>query len=78
MRIGTGAKEGNAEALVGHPIAMGLGSPFDQTGLEATLPQGGQVMQPFADAEIVRVVEGGFGPQPAALLFDNPLADPGG
>jgi hypothetical protein len=36
--------------------------------LEAEPPQGGQVRQPFADAEVARVVDRGLGPQGVALL----------
>ena len=32
-------------------------------GGEADLPQGGQVSQPFADLEVIGVVDGGLGPQ---------------
>jgi len=31
-------------------------------GREADLPQGGQINQTFPDAEVMRVVDGGFGP----------------
>ena len=37
-------------------------------GLKADLPQSGQVLQQLADAEVARVVDGGFGAQGAALL----------
>src|SRR5579871_2154041 len=37
-------------------------------GLEADLPQGGQVHQPLAQAEVARVVDGSLGPQGAAFL----------
>ena len=30
--------------------------------LKADLPQRGQVIQPFADIEVTRVVDGGFSP----------------
>ena len=48
-----------------------LADPLDvqQTsiGLEADLPQSGQVTQPFADAEVARVVDRRLGPQGTAL-----------
>ena len=49
-----------------------LADPLDvqetSVGVEADPPQGGQVGQPFADAEVAGVVDRGFGPQGAALL----------
>jgi len=37
-------------------------------GLEADGPQGGQVSQPFADAEVAGVVDGGLGPEGSSFL----------
>jgi hypothetical protein len=56
-----------------------LADPLDvqgtSVGVEADPPQGGQVGQPFADAEVARVVDRGLGPQGAAFLVI--LLDPG-
>src|SRR5512135_2884327 len=49
-----------------------LADPLDvqetSVGLKADPPQGGQVGQPFADAEVARVVDRRLGPQGAAFL----------
>ena len=37
-------------------------------GLKADLPQCGQVLQRLADAEVARVIDGGFGTESPALL----------
>src|SRR6187455_2588015 len=59
-----------AERVFAHGTV--LADPLDvqetSIGLEADLPQGGQVTQPFADAEVARVVDRRLGPQGAALL----------
>ncbi len=44
-------------------------------GLKADLPQRGQIRQRFADAEVPRVVDGGFGAERAPFLVI--LLDPG-
>src|SRR6516162_6534571 len=46
---------------------------FEKTsvGLKADLPQVGQVTQPFADGEVARMVEGGFGASPREGLAGN-------
>ena len=36
--------------------------------LEADLPQSGQVLESFADTEVARIVDGGFGTEGTALL----------
>ena len=38
-------------------------------GLKANLPQCGQVAQTLADVKVAGVVDGGFGPQSAALWY---------
>ena len=41
-----------------------------EVGLEADLPECGQVLQPFADPDVAGVIEGGLGPKghpPVAL-----------
>ena len=51
-----------------------LADPLDvqetSIGLEADLPQGREVRQPFADAEVARVVDRGLGPKGAASPCD--------
>ncbi len=37
-------------------------------GVKADLPQRGQVVEPLAQAEVARVVDGGFGTQGLAFL----------
>jgi len=44
-------------------------------GLEADLPQGGQIMQPFADVEVAGVVDGGFRAQGTTLLVILPISN---
>ena len=49
---------------------MGNGLDVEKTpvGLKADLPQSGQVLEFFANAEVACVVDGGFGAEGAALL----------
>ena len=49
-------------------VAETLDVEQTSVGLEADLPQGGQVLQPLADAEVARVVDGGLGAKRAAFL----------
>ena len=49
-------------------VAESLDVQETSVGLKADLPQGGQIMQPFADAEVAGVVDGGLGAQGAAFL----------
>jgi hypothetical protein len=56
-------------------VADALDAEEASVGGEADLPQGGQVLQPFADPEVAGVVDGGFGPKGLAFLVV--LLDPG-
>jgi len=47
---------------VGGVVAESLDVQQASVGGKADLPQGGQIGQPFADGEVVGVVDGGFGP----------------
>src|SRR5215472_18770558 len=46
---------------------------FEKTsvGWKADLPQFGQVTQPFADGEVARIINGGFGASPGEGLAGN-------
>ena len=56
-----------------------LADPLDvyktSVGLKANSPQSGKVRQPFADAEVARIIDRGLGTQGATLLVI--LLDPG-
>jgi hypothetical protein len=49
-------------------VADGLDAEEASVGLEADLPQGGQVVQPFADAEVAGVVDGRLGAERSSFL----------
>src|SRR5258707_12388551 len=49
-------------------VAGALDVQQTSVGLEADLPQGGQILQPLADAEVTRVVDGGLRAQGAPFL----------
>ena len=49
-------------------MAEALDVEQTSVGRKADLPQGGQILQPFADAEVAGVVDGGLGAQGAAFL----------
>ena len=42
-------------------VAESLDVQETSVGLEADLPQSGEIMQPFVDLEVTRVVDGGLG-----------------
>jgi hypothetical protein len=54
---------GECFGAIGGIVAESLDAQQASVGREADLPQGGQVGQPFADDEVVRVVDGGLGPE---------------
>ncbi len=47
----------------GRVVADSLDVEETSVGVEADLPECGQVVQPFADAEVAGVVDGGLGPE---------------
>src|SRR6478609_2286938 len=49
-------------------MAESLDVQQTSVGVEADLPQRGQIGQPFPDPEIAGVVDGGFGPKSPSLL----------
>lgn len=57
----------------GRVVAGSLDVQETPVGVEADLPQGGQVGQPFADPEVAGVVDGGLGPQrdPALVVLPD-------
>src|SRR5271169_901061 len=65
------------KGLLGEDAVVTEALDFEQSAVraEADFPQFRQVVQSFADAEVVGVVDGGFGAQSALLLVI--LLDPG-
>src|SRR5437899_13015630 len=49
-------------------VAHALDAEEASVGGEADLPQGGEVLQPFADPEVAGVGDGGFRPQRSLFL----------
>ena len=59
---------GEGAGPVDRVVAESLGVQETPVGLEADVCQGGQIMQPLADAEVAGLVEGGLGAERSSFL----------
>ena len=68
LAVMTGGELGDGGLAVGGVVADFLDVRETPGGREAGCPQRGQVVQPFADAEVARVVDRGFRPERFSFL----------